>query len=602
MTIHDLPPENDLKRIQGRYTPYSVFLMTIIGIAAAEIVAMVVVYFVRSLPYPVQVLIDAAVMTVIMFPILYFLSFKRILQHINQRYQVERVLKSRLRIIQFATTHALDETLQFTLDELELLTGSTAGYFHFIETDQTTIRLETWSKNTIQDLCRVNGMQKHYPVEQAGVWADCIRQRRVVVHNDYASLPDRKGLPEGHATIVREMAVPIIRENQIVAVLGVGNKPAAYTADDIDLVSKLADFIWDIIKQKQAEEAHRESEEKFRTLVDWTYDWELWLDPDGRFVYSSPSCERITGYAPDEFAADAGLLLQIVHPDDQELYNAHHQLVHDAGAGIERVEYRVIARNGREHWVEHICRPLTGEGGKYLGRRISNRDITDRKQAEQDIAERNRKEKMLTQTLHTMQLDIARDLHDTIGQNVGFLRMKLDHLTDQSPARSSIELQAEFQQMSQVANESYDLVRGTLAVLQSQGSGDLLELFKRYAGQVVERSAFEVQFQDRGEMGLITAHQTRQLFYIFREALSNIEKHADARQAWVEMEWGDHSLCLSIADNGRGFDPARLVANNGHYGLKFIRERTEMLNGTFELQTVPGNGTRLMIRVPLGTS
>jgi signal transduction histidine kinase len=266
---------------------------------------------------------------------------------------------------------------------------------------------------------------------------------------------------------------------------------------------------------------------------------------------------------------------------------------------MEKIEYRIVARNGREQWIEHICRPLFGADDHYLGRRISNRDVTERKQAEQEIAERNQKEKTLTQMLYTMQLDIARDLHDTIGQNIGYLRMKLDHLAEQEPRRSGADLQAEFNQMSRVANESYDLVRGTLAVLQSQGSGDLLALFKRYAGQVVERSVIDIQFQDRGRMGLMSVYQIRQLFYIFREALSNIEKHSEARHARVEMEWAERSLTLSIADDGKGFDASVATTQQGHYGLKFIRERTEMLNGTWQLQTAPQSGTRITICVPL---
>ncbi len=130
--------DDDLKKIQGRYSPVSILLITIIGIAMAEVIAMIVVYYFRHLPYYQQVAIDATTMTVIIFPLLYFLSFRPILQHVQQRYQVEQVLRSRLRIIQYANTHTLDEILQFTLDELESLTGSAAGYFHFIEADQKT--------------------------------------------------------------------------------------------------------------------------------------------------------------------------------------------------------------------------------------------------------------------------------------------------------------------------------------------------------------------------------------------------------------------------------------------------------------------------------
>jgi signal transduction histidine kinase len=153
--------------------------------------------------------------------------------------------------------------------------------------------------------------------------------------------------------------------------------------------------------------------------------------------------------------------------------------------------------------------------------------------------------------------------------------------------------------MSQVANESYDLVRGTLAILQSQGSDDLLQLFKRYASQIVERSALDVEFTSHGTVGVLSVHQMRQLFYIFREALSNIEKYSGATHAVVEMNWKSGKVEMSISDNGRGFDLAHTTASVGHYGLKFMRERTEMMKGSFQVKTEVGAGTQLVISAPL---
>ena len=591
-----LQMDPDLKKIQGKYSPASIFLITIISIASAEIIAMIVVYFQRHLHYAQQVAIDTVVMTAITFPILYFLSFRPILQHVNQRYQAERILKSRLQIIEHANTHSLNEILQFTLDELESLTGSKVGYFHFVDSDQTTIKLQTWSTNTLQNMCEVSSVDRHYPVDQAGVWADCIRQCKAVLHNDYASLPDRKGLPEGHAPIIREMAVPVFRDRKIVAVLGVGNKPHDYTTNDVELVSKLADFTWDIIKNKQTVDAQRVSEEKFRTLADWTYDWELWLNPDGEIVYNSPSSERITGYKPDEFSTSPELLINIVHPDDRTFYKKHHQLVHDETAGIEKVEYRIVARNGEEYWIEHICRPVFGTDKHYLGRRVSNRDITQRKQAEAELEERNQKEKSLTQTIHTMQLDIARDLHDTIGQNVGFLRMKLENLSENKSLKKA-DLQAELKSMTEAANESYDLIRGTLAVLHSNDSADLFRIFSRYAEQIEERSTIQVVFSNGGSPQSLSPKRMRQLFYIFREALTNIEKHAQASYVTISIEWDEDCLGLTVADNGKGFDPLN-TQYGSHYGLKFMRERAELLNGSLNLRSSVGAGTKIEIRVP----
>ena len=588
--------DDSLKKIQGKYSPISILLITVIGVAVAEIIAMIVVYFQRHLPYPQQVVIDTTVMTVIIFPILYFLSFRPLLLHIQQRHQVEQILQSRLQIVQFSNTHTLDAILRFTLDELEALTGSRAGYFHFIQPDQKNIQLQSWSTNTLQNMCRVSGLDRHYSVDKAGVWADCIRQRRVVVHNDYASLPNRRGLPEGHAHVIREMAVPVMRDNKIVAVLGVGNKPGDYSARDIEIVSTLADFTWDIIKQKQAADAQLASEEKFRTLADWTYDWELWLDPDGNIVYNSPSCERITGYGSDEFIGNPDLLINIVHPDVRELYKEHHQLVHDESADVEKVEYSIITRSGDERWIEHVCRPVFGEDGRYLGRRVSNRDITQRKQAEKELEDRNQKEKMLTQTIHTMQLDIARDLHDTIGQNIGFLRMKLDYLSGKRGIKKA-DMLAELQTMANAANESYDLIRGTLAVLQSSDTSDLSRIFSRYAEQIEDRSTIKVEFSNNGIPRSLSPKRMRQLFYIFREALTNIEKHSEASQVSIEIGWEKDCLLLTVSDNGKGFDPFN-IQYGSHYGLKFMRERTELLNGSMNIHSALGSGTKLMIKVP----
>src|SRR5215471_20114257 len=92
MTSETAPPETDIKKIQGRYSPASILWVTILGIALAEVIAMIVVYFFQDLPYYQQILIDAGIMTVIIFPLLYYLSFRPILQHIEMRHQAEQDL------------------------------------------------------------------------------------------------------------------------------------------------------------------------------------------------------------------------------------------------------------------------------------------------------------------------------------------------------------------------------------------------------------------------------------------------------------------------------------------------------------------------------
>jgi len=213
------------------------------------------------------------------------------------------------------------------------------------------------------------------------------------------------------------------------------------------------------------------------------------------------------------------------------------------------------------------------------------------------VEKKAHEEARLTEKIHTMQLDIARDLHDTVGQNISYLRMKLDHLSEGDQSVNS-DLIMEIRSMSKVANESYDLVRGTLAVLQAEDSADLLYLYSRYAKQVAERSSFTIDFSTCGVPRNLSAARLRHMFYIFREALNNIEKHAHATLVIVKLTWDPTTLALEIVDNGKGYDPARTQKMDLHYGQKFMRERATLLNGTLTVKSALDVGTTISVNIP----
>ena len=126
----------------------------------------------------------------------------------------------------------------------------------------------------------------------------------------------------------------------------------------------------------------RESEEKFRTVADFTYDWEYWVAPDGSLIYNSPSCERITGYHPEEFLNNPKLITEIVHPEDSSIVVNHLDLTDSDDH--HAVDFRIFTHSGQERWIEHRSQPVFGDDGRWLGRRASNRDITYRKQVEEE--------------------------------------------------------------------------------------------------------------------------------------------------------------------------------------------------------------------------
>ncbi len=168
-------------------------------------------------------------------------------------------IKIRLSLIEYAITHTLAELLTQSLDEVAAFVDSPIGFYHFVEPDQKTLSLQQWSTRTRKEFCRAAGKGTHYNIDQAGVWVDCLRQKKAVIHNDYSSLPHKKGLPEGHAEVVRELVVPVIRKDKAVAILGVGNKPVGYTQRDVEIVSYLADVTWEIVQQKRADDALRKT-------------------------------------------------------------------------------------------------------------------------------------------------------------------------------------------------------------------------------------------------------------------------------------------------------------------------------------------------------
>jgi PAS domain S-box-containing protein len=131
--------------------------------------------------------------------------------------------------------------------------------------------------------------------------------------------------------------------------------------------------------------ALREIEERFHAVADFANDWEYWVGPDGRFLYMSPSCEWITGYSPEQFTSDPGLLEAITHIDDRALIVKHIKegLKHPSEAYIE---FRIVTSYDEECWIEHLCKPVYGADGRYLGQRASNRDITARVEAQESLA------------------------------------------------------------------------------------------------------------------------------------------------------------------------------------------------------------------------
>jgi PAS domain S-box-containing protein len=131
----------------------------------------------------------------------------------------------------------------------------------------------------------------------------------------------------------------------------------------------------------------KQSEERYRIVADNTYDWEFWLNPEGKFHYVSPSCKRITGRDTEEFIRDPSLRRKIVYSEDMPVFDRHLEEGEKREGGVREIEFRIVRPDGTLRWIGHVCKRIFDEEGRFLGIRGSNRDITPRKNAEEALRE-----------------------------------------------------------------------------------------------------------------------------------------------------------------------------------------------------------------------
>jgi signal transduction histidine kinase/PAS domain-containing protein len=180
---------------------------------------------------------------------------------ISSEWRAAQLREARLRLDDKSLHRDASGFIRCVLDEAETLTGSQISFFHFVHDDEKTLSLQLWSNST---RCSLSKPTLHSPVMEAGVWADCLKSRQPVIHNDYATLPQRRGLPEGHLPLVRVLVVPLIRDGRVSAIIGVGNKPTPYGETDSDSVAQLADTAWDTILYKLAEDERARLNDRLR--------------------------------------------------------------------------------------------------------------------------------------------------------------------------------------------------------------------------------------------------------------------------------------------------------------------------------------------------
>ncbi|MDZ4180520.1 MAG: PAS domain S-box protein [Coriobacteriia bacterium] len=279
------------------------------------------------------------------------------------------------------------EALDYICDILE----SPIGFFHLFDEDRGSLSLTAWSRATTESFCTAAGHNVHYPLESAGIWADAIRERAPVIHNDYSNTPGRKGMPEGHAEVVRELVVPVFRHGKIRAILGVGNKICDYVDADVDAAVSTADMLWQIVERKMVEQELRESEDRFQQLFEKAPLGYQALDGDGRFIEVNAAWLETLGYKREEVVGT--WFGDFLAPEYVQVFRERFPVF--KAEGRVHSEFYMMHKDGSRRYIVFDGRIGHNADGSFKQTHCILRDDTLRKRAEEEL---NTNAELLTET------------------------------------------------------------------------------------------------------------------------------------------------------------------------------------------------------------
>ena len=354
-------------------------------------------------------------------------------------------------------------------------------------------------------------------------------------------------------------------------------------------------------RKARVDRALRESEERFRLIVDnapvmmWT------ARPDTTLDYLNQLCVEFTGL-PIEKLRNEGWL-DAVHPDDRDACKGIY------GPAIEArmpffVEYRIRRRDGTYRWLLATGVPKYGSDGGYTGYIGCDVDITERKNAE-DVFRESRtalevshgKIQQLAGRLITAQEDerrhLARELHDDLTQRLARLAIDAGRMESAADAPEGVRLLRE--DLVRLSEDVHALsYRLHPSVLDDLG---LVEALKAECDRVARHGELHVGIEANAVPMALPKETSLCLFRVAQEALSNAARHGHASTIDVLLSPRGHGFQISVSDNGSGFD-IELPHDHASLGLASMRERVRLLNGELEIKSKPGHGTTVVAWVP----
>ncbi len=240
--------------------------------------------------------------------------------------------------------------------------------------------------------------------------------------------------------------------------------------------------------------------------------------------------------------------------------------------------------------VIHLLRPV----GQLFGLALEN--------------ERLERENLHSSLVHERQT-MAAEIHDSLAQSLTFMRMRMPLLQDailrEDQPRASKYCKDVNEELGSASRRIRELVTNFRAGMDAQGLQRALE---QTADTFFERTGIALEFDSQVQVPRLPADQETQLFYIVQEALANVRKHADARNASLTVERVDREIVITVQDDGRGFAAqedrgvAEAASDRASFGLEIMRDRAQAIGARIVFDDAPGGGARVRVRLPVTES
>ena len=522
-----------------------------------------------------------------------------------------------LQLHQFASSMTDRDLYDHVLDQAVQLTGSEIGFFHQVSQDQQTIILTTWNKKALET-CNAP-YQTHYSVSDAGNWADCIRNQKPIVFNDYANSPNQRGLPAGHTSLKRLMGIPVIQDGATRIIFGVGNKPADYEEDDVVQLQIVANELHKIMTQRAAENQLRHSEQRFRHLVETTIDWIWEVDTSFRYTYASPKVLELLGYRPDEVIGRTPF--DLMPPDEATRITSIFNHISAEKRAFSNVENTNLHKNGRHVVLETSGVPILDDQGNLLGFRGMDRDITERKRMESQLRQSQKLE-----AIGQLAGGVAHDFNNILAgilMQLGMLQMSAS--SDSEVGQSLKDMETEVRRAAALTRQLLMFSRRSVLNVKpmdlNEIVNDLLKMLRRLIGEDIKlifdgcTGAFPAVNADAGMIEQVVMN----LVVNARDAMTgggritittSLKTLSEKDAASNPARQPGRFACLTVSDTGSGiaketmeriFEPFFTTKDPGKgtgLGLATVHGIVAQHKGWVEVESESGKGATFHVFLP----